>query len=68
VLETSKDRFIRLPEVLHKTALSKPTIYKLIAAGHFPKQIKISVKCSAWSLMEVHKWLEDKKLSRLNAA
>ena len=37
-------RFIRLPQVIEMTTLAKPTIYKYMAKGTFPKQIQIGGK------------------------
>ena len=36
------DRIIRLKTVLSRTGLSRSTIYRKIAVGTFPPQIKIS--------------------------
>ena len=33
---------VRLPEVLRITGLSRVTIYRLIASGHFPKQVPLT--------------------------
>ena len=42
------DRIIRLKTVLSRTGLSRSTIYRKIAEGTFPAQIKISVNGSGW--------------------
>ena len=41
------DRIIRLKTVLSRTGLSRSTIYRKIAEGTFPPQIKISVNGAA---------------------
>ena len=41
------DRIIRLKTVLSRTGLSRSTIYRKIAEGTFPPQIKISVNGTA---------------------
>ena len=46
------------------SALSSPTIYRLIKKGEFPKQIKLSERSSGWLLSEVNKWLDDKANAR----
>ena len=35
------DRFIKLKEVCRLTSLSPATIYRMMSAGEFPRQIKI---------------------------
>jgi prophage regulatory protein len=42
------DRIIRLKTVLARTGLSRSTIYRKIAEGTFPAQIKISVNGMGW--------------------
>jgi predicted DNA-binding transcriptional regulator AlpA len=36
------DQLLTLREVTKLTRLSKPTIYKFIARGHFPRQIHLA--------------------------
>tara|TARA_Y100000031_G_scaffold74966_1_gene82633 strand:- start:329 stop:529 length:201 start_codon:yes stop_codon:yes gene_type:complete len=55
---------IKLPAVKKITTFSTATIYRLINEGEFPKQIKIAVRSSAWSLEEVNRWIEEKKNAR----
>ena len=42
------NRLLRLKQVVLKVGLSRSQIYKLIAKGSFPEQIKIGPKISAW--------------------
>ncbi len=49
--------FIRLPAVRAKVALSRSQIYSLIAAGVFPRPVKIGVRASAWIIEEVDGWM-----------
>jgi prophage regulatory protein len=48
-----KQKIIKIPEVVLSTALSRPTIYRLIKEGKFPKQIKLSERSSGWIEQEV---------------
>lgn len=57
---TSIDRYIRLPEVLHLTGLSKAQIYALISQGQFPKQIKLGERASAWVESQVRSWMNER--------
>lgn len=58
------DTFVKIREVTSLTALSRASIYRLIEAGTFPKQVKLAEKSSAWSLAEIHQWQDDRKLAR----
>ena len=51
------DRIIRLRTVLSRTGLSRSTIYRKIAEGTFPPQIKISVNGSGWHESDINRWL-----------
>ena len=42
------DRIVRMKTVLARTGLSRSTIYRKIAEGTFPAQVKISVNGAGW--------------------
>ncbi|MFA5631458.1 MAG: AlpA family transcriptional regulator [Porticoccaceae bacterium] len=52
-------RFIKLPKVKKYTALSTSEIYRRIAEGRFPKQVKLGPKSSAWIESEILAWCEE---------
>ena len=54
-----EDRIIRLRTVLSRTGLSRSTIYRKIAEGTFPPQIKISVNGSGWHESDISRWIAD---------
>lgn len=54
------ERMIRVAEVMNLTSLSRPTIYRLMAQGAFPKQRRLSHKISVWSHNEVSRWIDEK--------
>lgn len=59
------DRFIRLPELTQIVGLSKPVIYRLIAAGEFPRSRKYrGADAVYWLQSEVVTW----QRSQLEAA
>ena len=51
------DRIIRLKTVLAWTGLSRSTIYRKIAEGTFPAQIRISVNGTGWKESDVNRWI-----------
>lgn len=51
-------RFIRLPEVMSRTALSKMTIRRWEREGAFPKRCKIGKNLVAWVEAEIDDWCE----------
>ncbi|WP_413989796.1 helix-turn-helix transcriptional regulator [Labrys okinawensis] len=53
------DRIIRLKTVLSRTGLSRSTIYRKIAEGTFPPQIRISVHGAGWHEYEINNWVAD---------
>lgn len=52
--------FIRLPEVMKRTGLSRSSIYDLIKQGAFPAQIGIGVRSVAWLESDVAAWIQNK--------
>lgn len=54
---------IRLPEVCEKVGLSKPTIYRLMAAGKFPKSMSLTDRAVGW----LEKDVDDFILARCSA-
>lgn len=53
------DRIIRLRTVLVRTGLSRSTLYRKIADGTFPAQLKISVNGAGWRESDINRWVED---------
>ncbi len=53
-----EERFIRLPEVMQMTGISKTTVYEYIRRGAFPKPYRPTVRISAWKLSEIKAWLD----------
>lgn len=56
--------FIKLPQVMQMTTLSRATVYRLIAKGEFPEQIKLSERASAWIEDEVIEWMKTRTNKR----
>lgn len=51
-------RLLRLPQVMHRTGLARATIYRMIAAGEFPRSVQLSARSVAWSEADVNDWIE----------
>ena len=51
------DRIVRLKTVLARTALSPSTLYRKIAEGTFPAQIRISVNGAGWRESDIDRWI-----------
>jgi predicted DNA-binding transcriptional regulator AlpA len=47
---TQPRELIRLAEVKRRTGLPTTTIYRLVAAGKFPRQVKLADRISAWAV------------------
>lgn len=56
---TNPDRIIRLKTVLSRTGLSRSTLYRKIAEGSFPPQIKISIHGTGWRESAIELWIAD---------
>jgi prophage regulatory protein len=53
------ERIIRLKTVLARTGLSRSTMYRKIAEGTFPCQLKISIHGAGWRESAVNRWIDD---------
>ena len=51
-----KTRFLRLPEVVERVGYSRPSVYRLIAEGSFPKPHKLGARASGWRESDIEQW------------
>ena len=56
---SNSERIIRLKTVLNRTGLSRSTIYRKIAEGTFPSQVKISIHGAGWHESAINRWIAD---------
>jgi len=59
--ENSYDRFLPVGEVAKLMSCAVPTVYRWVAAGEFPKQLKFGGS-ARWSLKEIKSFIEKKKI------
>jgi len=50
------DRILRLNAVLDLTGLSRSTLYRKLADGSFPRQVKLSSRCVGWRSSAIIEW------------
>lgn len=60
------DPFVRIKFVVAATALSRATIYRLIASGNFPLPCHPTPHTTAWRLSVVREWLDERERTRPN--
>ncbi len=53
-------RFLRLPEVMARTGLSRSTIYVRLAAGCFPQPVSLGGRAVGWIEAEVDEWVRER--------
>lgn len=51
---------LRLPQVLARTGLSRSTTYAMVAAGEFPKPVKLGRRAIGWIETEVDDWIAER--------
>mgnify|MGYP001451785733 CR=1 FL=1 len=50
---------LRLPRVLAMTGLSRSSLFRLVAAGRFPRPVPLAgTAAKAWSSAAVNQWVE----------
>lgn len=50
-------RFLKLKEVMEKTALSRSAIYRKMNDGEFPQSVSLGDRAVAWVESEVEDWM-----------
>lgn len=58
-MPTLNNRFLRLPEVVRKTGLSRSELYRRVKVQKFPKSIRIGARMVAWLESDVDGWIAD---------
>lgn len=58
------ERLLRIGQVRELTGLTRSTVYRLAAAGRFPRPIKLSERASAWSEAAVRDWIRARVAGR----
>jgi prophage regulatory protein len=53
------ERIIRLRTVLDRTGLSRSTLYRKIADGTFPAQLRISIQGAGWRESDIDRWVSE---------
>ncbi|MCG3729371.1 AlpA family transcriptional regulator [Vibrio cincinnatiensis] len=52
-------RFLKLKEVMEKTALSRSAIYRKMNDGEFPESVSLGERAVAWVESEVDEWMQE---------
>ncbi len=56
-----KKGFIRIKNLVPGIVpVSAPTLWRWVAAGQFPKPVKLGSNTTAWDCASVQKWLDEK--------
>ncbi len=50
-------QLLRIGEVTRRTGLSRASVYRLMADGHFPRSVRLSSRTTAWVLSEIDEWI-----------
>ncbi len=54
-----RERCLRIREVVHRTGMSRGTIYNRMNQGLFPKQIPIGANLVVWLERDVQQWMQE---------
>ncbi|EPE3040412.1 AlpA family transcriptional regulator [Vibrio cholerae] len=60
-------RFLKLKEVMEKTALSRSAIYRKMNEGEFPESVNLGERAIAWVESEVDEWMAERLQTRVVA-
>ncbi|WP_419163056.1 helix-turn-helix transcriptional regulator [Candidatus Palauibacter sp.] len=57
--QQSPPRILRRREVERRVGLSKPTLYRRIEAGSFPKSVPLGARAVGWLSTEIDQWIAE---------
>ncbi|MBO2581740.1 helix-turn-helix transcriptional regulator [Shewanella algae] len=57
-------RLIKLKEVLNLTALSRASVYRMMADGKFPSSVSLGERSVGWVEEEILNWIEERIAAR----
>lgn len=55
----SRERLLRLPDVMERVGLKKTAIYTLMRAGKFPRSRTLGARYVVWVESEIDDWVRD---------
>ncbi|WP_374378027.1 helix-turn-helix transcriptional regulator [Pseudomonas fluvialis] len=58
---THNERILRRHEVEARTGLPRSSLYRLIAAGEFPRQRRLSESTVGWLESEISTWISSRE-------
>ena len=59
MMPDTPDRILRIKAVLERTGLSRATMYRKMQSGSFPKNVRISTRCTGWRESAVNAWMRN---------
>lgn len=58
-MSAENDRILRLKAVLDQTGLSRSTLYRKMAEGTFPRNIRLGARCAGWRASAIQAWMHN---------
>ncbi len=55
--------FLRISQVVDRTAVPRSSLYRKIANGDFPKPFRLGKKSVAWRSDEVQEWINNREIA-----
>lgn len=55
---------LRLPDVLRTVGMSRQSVYRMIKAGTFPRQVPLMAHAVGWLRVEIEAWVEGRAAAR----
>jgi prophage regulatory protein len=63
----ARARILRRPEVEQRTGLSRSAIYAAMAAGDFPKPLRLTAKAVGWLDSSIDSWISSRSAATAEA-
>ena len=63
-MDDRTDKILRMRDVTALVGLGRSTIFRMIAAGRFPKAIRLGERARGYKLSELKEWIDERSSAR----
>ena len=54
-----REGFFRIPEIVHRTGMTRTSVYDRINEGKFPKHIPLGYNIVIWLESDIQEWMQE---------
>ena len=62
-MDHTVERLLSLREVQTQTGIARPTIYRMMGQGAFPRPVKIGPRAVRWKASDIESWIASRPVA-----